>query len=346
MFSCFQQPETASLAGNTCLYGATGGRLFVNGRCGERFAVRNSMAEAVIEGAGDHCCEYMTGGTVVSAQQSSSIIPSNTKLVALVVVYIYCRKCMTSAPRWMHGENDAFDLIQKFSVQLGRWLGLDGTHTRQSPACIPPALLQVNTEIVAIQKVVTSAGAAHLRELIQVRLEAICVSLPQGRLVAAASLPRQSLTKAHALQHRQGELPMHRRTLTGRAAPRARLCWPTGMRCCPSSGSWCPLRKRTRQRRENENGVSVPSPQSACIPAVLSSSVNNFLSHLGAVCCGPRRCRWPAGCKLQAFVPATTPGRPAYLSYRIVFARCRSTLTSCPPPSLPLARQLSAPSRE
>jgi formylmethanofuran dehydrogenase subunit C len=59
------QAEDASLVGNTCLYGATGGRLFVNGRAGERFAVRNSMAEAVVEGAGDHCCEYMTGGCVV-----------------------------------------------------------------------------------------------------------------------------------------------------------------------------------------------------------------------------------------------------------------------------------------
>jgi len=58
--------EDASLVGNTCLYGATGGRLFVNGRAGERFAVRNSMAEAVVEGTGDHCCEYMTGGVVVS----------------------------------------------------------------------------------------------------------------------------------------------------------------------------------------------------------------------------------------------------------------------------------------
>ena len=57
--------ESASLVGNTCLYGATGGRLFVNGRAGERFAVRNSMADAVVEGTGDHCCEYMTGGTVV-----------------------------------------------------------------------------------------------------------------------------------------------------------------------------------------------------------------------------------------------------------------------------------------
>ena len=53
------------IAGNTCLYGATGGRFFAAGRAGERFAVRNSAATAVVEGAGDHCCEYMTGGVVV-----------------------------------------------------------------------------------------------------------------------------------------------------------------------------------------------------------------------------------------------------------------------------------------
>jgi glutamate synthase (NADPH/NADH) large chain len=52
------------LIGNTALYGATGGELFVAGRVGERFGVRNSGASAVIEGAGDHCCEYMTGGNV------------------------------------------------------------------------------------------------------------------------------------------------------------------------------------------------------------------------------------------------------------------------------------------
>ncbi|MEW6473762.1 MAG: glutamate synthase-related protein [Actinomycetota bacterium] len=56
---------TPTLAGNTLLYGATGGQLFVAGRVGERFAVRNSGAVAVVEGTGDHCCEYMTGGTVV-----------------------------------------------------------------------------------------------------------------------------------------------------------------------------------------------------------------------------------------------------------------------------------------
>jgi glutamate synthase domain-containing protein 3 len=53
------------LAGNTCLYGATGGDVFIAGSVGERFGVRNSGAVAVVEGAGDHCCEYMTGGTIV-----------------------------------------------------------------------------------------------------------------------------------------------------------------------------------------------------------------------------------------------------------------------------------------
>jgi glutamate synthase (NADPH/NADH) large chain len=53
------------IVGNTCLYGATGGRLFAAGIAGERFGVRNSGATAVIEGSGDHCCEYMTGGVVV-----------------------------------------------------------------------------------------------------------------------------------------------------------------------------------------------------------------------------------------------------------------------------------------
>jgi glutamate synthase domain-containing protein 3 len=51
-------------AGNACLYGATGGRLFVAGGVGQRFAVRNSGATAVVEGASDHACEYMTGGVV------------------------------------------------------------------------------------------------------------------------------------------------------------------------------------------------------------------------------------------------------------------------------------------
>ncbi len=58
-------PEQNVIAGNTLLYGATSGEFFANGRVGERFAVRNSGATAVVEGVGDHACEYMTGGRVV-----------------------------------------------------------------------------------------------------------------------------------------------------------------------------------------------------------------------------------------------------------------------------------------
>ncbi|WP_148861711.1 glutamate synthase large subunit [Marinobacter fonticola] len=61
--SNFKTQET-SIIGNTCLYGATGGQLFAAGTAGERFGVRNSGAHAVVEGVGDHCCEYMTGGLV------------------------------------------------------------------------------------------------------------------------------------------------------------------------------------------------------------------------------------------------------------------------------------------
>jgi glutamate synthase (NADPH/NADH) large chain len=59
------RPDHNILIGNTSLYGATGGRAFFNGMAGERFAVRNSGAVAVVEGVGDHGCEYMTGGRVV-----------------------------------------------------------------------------------------------------------------------------------------------------------------------------------------------------------------------------------------------------------------------------------------
>ncbi|HXI21631.1 MAG TPA: hypothetical protein VNH46_11120, partial [Gemmatimonadales bacterium] len=60
-----QPGQVNTILGNTCLYGATAGRLFAAGQAGSRFAVRNSGAVAVVEGAGNHCCEYMTGGLVL-----------------------------------------------------------------------------------------------------------------------------------------------------------------------------------------------------------------------------------------------------------------------------------------
>ena len=58
-------PHENIIAGNTLLYGATAGEVYINGQVGERFCVRNSGATAVVEGVGDHCCEYMTGGRAV-----------------------------------------------------------------------------------------------------------------------------------------------------------------------------------------------------------------------------------------------------------------------------------------
>lgn len=63
-------PENNIIAGNTIMYGATSGEVYINGRVGERFCVRNSGAIAVVEGVGDHCCEYMTGGVTVVLGQT------------------------------------------------------------------------------------------------------------------------------------------------------------------------------------------------------------------------------------------------------------------------------------
>jgi len=116
--------EASTLVGNTCLYGATGGKLFVNGRAGERFAVRNSMATTVVEGAGDHCCEYMTGGAVV--------VLGNV------------------------GRNVAAGM----TGGLGYFLDEEGDFTDK-----------VNAEIVSVQRVVSKAGEAHLKGLLEEHVE-------------------------------------------------------------------------------------------------------------------------------------------------------------------------------
>ncbi len=112
-------PSENVILGNTCLYGATGGALFARGRAGERFAVRNSKAQAVIEGAGDHCCEYMTGGVVVVLGPVGRNVGAG----------------MTGG--------------------LGYFLDEDGSFAAK-----------VNPEIVSIQRVVSPAGEAQLKELI------------------------------------------------------------------------------------------------------------------------------------------------------------------------------------
>lgn len=88
------------IIGNTCLYGATGGKLFVNGQAGERFAVRNSLAEAVVEGVGDHPCEYMTGGLIVVLGPSGRNIAAG----------------MTGGLAYFLDEN--YDFISKMNIEI------------------------------------------------------------------------------------------------------------------------------------------------------------------------------------------------------------------------------------
>nr|WP_017300618.1 glutamate synthase large subunit [Nodosilinea nodulosa] len=116
-------PSTNVIVGNTCLYGATGGTLYALGTAGERFAVRNSKGQAVIEGAGDHCCEYMTGGVVVVLGPVGRNVGAG----------------MTGG--------------------LGYFLDEDGNFP-----------VRVNPEIVKVQRVLTAAGEAQLKALIEAHL--------------------------------------------------------------------------------------------------------------------------------------------------------------------------------
>lgn len=113
-------PSENVIIGNTCLYGATGGTLYALGIAGERFAVRNSKGQAVIEGAGDHCCEYMTGGVVVVLGPVGRNVGAG----------------MTGGLAYFLDEDGNFPTL-------------------------------VNPEIVKVQRVITPAGEAQLKTLIE-----------------------------------------------------------------------------------------------------------------------------------------------------------------------------------
>ena len=89
-------PEENILVGNVCLYGATGGKAFFRGRAAERFCVRNSGASAVIEGVGDHGCEYMTGGRAVILGSTGRNFAAG---MSGGVAYICCLLYTSPSPR-------------------------------------------------------------------------------------------------------------------------------------------------------------------------------------------------------------------------------------------------------
>ena len=115
-------PEENVLIGNVALYGATGGRAFFRGRAGERFCVRNSGHLAVVEGTGDHCCEYMTGGVaVVIGPTGRNFAAGMSGGVAFVLDEI--RRFPASAATWRWStssrsrEPDDLELVRDLLIQ-------------------------------------------------------------------------------------------------------------------------------------------------------------------------------------------------------------------------------------
>jgi glutamate synthase (NADPH/NADH) large chain/glutamate synthase (ferredoxin) len=144
-------PRRTSSSGNTVLYGATSGRAFFRGQAGERFAVRNSGASAVIEGVGDHGCEYMTGGAVVVLGPTGRNFAAGMSAAWPTCLDEAARCARASTRRWLDqleelDEADAMELhalvaehVERTGSAVGRrvldgWADLLGSFVKIFPA--------------------------------------------------------------------------------------------------------------------------------------------------------------------------------------------------------------------
>ncbi|MGA0582441.1 MAG: glutamate synthase-related protein, partial [Castellaniella sp.] len=130
------------IAGNTVLYGATGGEAYFNGVAGERFAVRNSGAAAVVEGTGDHGCEYMTGGTVVVLGETGRNFAAGMS-GGIAYVWdpeqIFARRCNTGMVRLDPMETDE---VQRQGGEPQFWHSLDRDSPRETDETIVRRLVE------------------------------------------------------------------------------------------------------------------------------------------------------------------------------------------------------------
>ncbi|MGB3426052.1 MAG: glutamate synthase-related protein [Castellaniella sp.] len=130
------------IAGNTVLYGATGGEAYFNGVAGERFAVRNSGAATVVEGTGDHGCEYMTGGTVVVLGETGRNFAAGMS-GGIAYVWdpeqVFARRCNTGMVRLDPMETDA---AQRQAGEEQFWHGLDRNGPRETDEAIVRRLVE------------------------------------------------------------------------------------------------------------------------------------------------------------------------------------------------------------
>jgi glutamate synthase (ferredoxin) len=122
------EPEKNILIGNVAFYGATSGEAYINGIAGERFCVRNSGVRAVVEGVGDHCCEYMTGGKVVILGKTGrNFAAGMSGGIAYILDFdeIYCNKSLVTLENIISGEelNEIKAMIEKHVAYTGSSLG-------------------------------------------------------------------------------------------------------------------------------------------------------------------------------------------------------------------------------
>jgi glutamate synthase domain-containing protein 3 len=114
------------IAGNTCLYGATAGEVFISGRAGERFGVRNSGVTAVVEGVGDHGCEYMTGGVVVVLGHTGRNFAAGMSGGVAYVMdpdRLFSRRCNSGMVDIEQLEQDDMDALKSLIEKHGKLTG-------------------------------------------------------------------------------------------------------------------------------------------------------------------------------------------------------------------------------
>ena len=142
------------LVGNAALYGATGGRVFIAGAAGERFGIRNSGATAVVEGVGDHACEYMTGGVVlVLGRTGRNFAAGMTGGVAYVL------NDGRFAPPTVDALSVGIEAIPAFDLTLVR--GLLTTHVRLTGSRVARAILRDDAALAHFWRIAPVATAAE-----------------------------------------------------------------------------------------------------------------------------------------------------------------------------------------
>ncbi|WFE66986.1 glutamate synthase large subunit [Micromonospora sp. WMMD714] len=186
-----QRAEDQIIAGNTILYGATGGELFLRGRVGERFAVRNSGAVAVVEGVGDHGCEYMTGGTVVvlgeTGRNFAAGMSGGTAYVHRLDTGRVNAELVDLAPLRDAERELLHDLVQRHVAETDSAVGAE--LLKRWPEAVGEFTAVVPRDYRRVMEIMKAAEAAG-RDVDDAVMSALTASVPPATRVVAQEVAR------------------------------------------------------------------------------------------------------------------------------------------------------------